>query len=591
MVEWTYFLTKVLASVASIFLLVQIIIISGSVLFWDSNELSVFVANSFYTSNDNEQNVSWQVLTSPPWNGIGRGSSPATNYQSVLSEHKYECMWMSQQGWTKCQGQAGSVATYKSCLDAQYGTEISACSAYTASTMWPTLDQYSNCINNRLGQNNSASTSSRWTLNALTTCLRTDLWPLYEIAQDVDSFIFLGAFSWPLFCLTSAFLMSIFAIYTFYPVDFEDSTFIEKGKPTSSFARLGLTWTILPVLLGIGWLFVILLIAFRANTVWPDTNSNYYPSTQQTNIITVTATVAVLSYFLLELSEFQDKRAIGKGPDKNNQKDEENDRQRLLPGQESNMGIPMPALMGPGRGGLSTKIFTAPKGGPGTGYYFPDPNEMRDVDSIKLVKEQYAPVLLNTWADAYLLHPVLFVGVVGATFQLFTADVYNIFWCLMFNRIAHTGIARAVYHCYLSPHTAGENLEAKDSFSATKTLAFSMHLAALCALFVVAYIIFNSSRMFVEFQILTSFFILSYIIPESLRVLGHLWLVFTDHQSARDRGIYVLLGLQFIWAWDLIITIIYLWLVFWGSSSNRGTKPFLLSNNQALMSMLAYASS
>lgn len=579
MVEWTYFITKILASIASIFLLVQVIIICGSVLFWDSSELGVFVTNTFYTSNDREQNISWQVLTSPAWSGIGRGSNPQINYDSVLSEHKYECMWVSQQGWEKCKAQNANFVTYKACLDAQYASDISACSAFKADTMWPSLNQYSNCINSRLSAN------ARWNLNAFETCLHNDLWPLYEIPQDVDSAFFLGAFSWPLLVLTSAFLMSIFAVYTFYPMDFEDATIIERGKPASGFARMGLTWTVLPVLLNVGWLFVILLIAFRAQSVWPDTNTNLYPSTQQTNVITVTATVAVLTYFLLELSEFQDKRSNEKGSTKIGPSDE----QRLLPenNEERQMRLPVPASMESGHAGLSTKMFTVPRGG--LGYYFPNPGGQQDVDSIQKAKELYAPVLLNTWADAYLLHPLFFVGVLGATFQVFTADVYNIFWCLLFNRIAHTGIARAVYYCYISPYSAGESPEAQDSFSATKTLAFALHLAAVCALIVVLYIVFNNSRMFVEYQVITSLFVTSYIIPEGLRVLGHAWMVFTNHQTARGRGIYVLLGLQFIWAWDLIITIVYLWLVFWGSSSNRGTKPFLLSNNSSLAMMLTFA--
>ena len=603
--NWMYFITKLLASISTLFLIVQIFAISGSVLFWDSGELAVFVTNTFYTSNDNEQNVSWPIVTSPAWNGFARGAlvgSP-NSYTNLYNDHNYECMWVSQQGWSLCNGSAASVASYQQCLQNNYQAGITMCAAAGSLTYsWPTVNIYANCINNNM------SGGSRWNLNAFKTCIHNDLWPLYEIPQDVDTPYFLGAYSWPLLTLTGAYLMAVFALYTFYPVDYEDATTIEQGKPKKSFVRLGIMWTVLPIVFALVWLFFMLLQAFRAGSTWPQSNSNLYPSTQQTNVIVVVSSAAVVFYFLLELSEFQDRRTFEKQKEKaaekqagaesvqvhphgHREKGEDEAREVPYGYASTNFGLPTPATMTSARPGVSAKVFSFPKGG-GMGYYFPNPNKNTSVNSLDDAKLMYTPVLLNTWADAYLLHPMFFVGAIGAGLQVFTADVFNIFWCLMFNRIAHLGVSRAVYHCYISERTAGGDSEAaRESIATTKVLGLAMHFAASVALVVVAYILFDSTRFFSEIQVITSLFALSYMVPEAIRLVGHLFLAFTSHEYARANNIIVLLGMQFIWAWDLIIMIIYLWLIFWGSNSNRGTKPFLLNNYNSINSMMQFTAS
>ena len=61
---------------------------------------------------------------------------------------------------------------------------------------WPTANTYANCVNNGM------SSGTRQNLNALKSCIKSDLWPLYEVPLDVDTGYFLGAFSWPLMMVT-----------------------------------------------------------------------------------------------------------------------------------------------------------------------------------------------------------------------------------------------------------------------------------------------------------------------------------------------------------------------------------------------------
>lgn len=596
--HWFYFIIKVLTLIVTLFGLVVGMVVCGSVLFYDSPELSVFVANTFYTTNDNEQNISWQMITSPSWNGLAR--FPLTSYSTIAFEHYYECLWVAQIGWPLCNTSSTSVATYQTCLQANYANQLAACTSSNSSVyIWPTANQYSNCVTNSLG-------GARWNLNALKTCIRTDVWPLYEVPQDVDTNLFLGSFSWPLLMLTSFFLMLAFAIYTIWPLDWEDASIIEYGRPKGAFHRLGMCWTLLPIMMVFVWTGLMLAVAFRAGGGWPNANTNLYPSTQQTNVIILTASFSVLFYFLIELSEFQDTKVL---------------LERAMKSPFIAPLIPIPLSMNSMSAtsrGYSSMIM---------GDNFPAADVMHTVRSLAEAGKAYTPVLLNTWADAYLLDPLFIVGAMGATLQMSTIDVYNVFVALMVYRVLHIGVSRMVYQAYVIHYYDSRAVEwSKDDSSLTrrgkknegdvygpidesgnapinhsapldeahvnftfKVVALAFHIGAICALVIVFYLLFDSARLFVEYPMLISLIITTLLIPEILRLLGHLLLVVASYGSGSgQKGVLILVFIQFIWFWDLLIRVIFVWLYFWGDAGNRGTKPFLTSRFFNLTSTLGY---
>jgi hypothetical protein len=583
-VHWLYFIFKVLASAGTVFLFIIFCIESSKVVFEDNAETAVYVTNSFYTTFDNEQNISWQTLTGKPWNQLPRSPASAA-YSNYQFEHLYECMWVAQQGSGLCNASAATVASYKTCLDASYPSQLAACRTFGEGYWWPSANQYSNCINDRLGGN------SVWKLNAFRTCIDISLWPLYDVPQDVTTHFFLGSYSWPLLALTSVFILLVFGLYTWYPVDWEDATMVERpagpngeggkssrmlidhGKPARSYVRLGMLWSGLAILAALFWLICVMLIAFRRTGsdggTWPNKNANFYPSTQQTNVITVVSTLAVVFYFLFELSEYRDKKL-----------EEDKDGYHTVPSSaekikaNGQVRIPLPASM---------------TGSNPMNYYFPpvDPKHIAE----KLDREAgelYSPVLLKTWADAYLVDPLFFVGVVGATLQVFTADVYNIFWCLLFNRITHVGVARVIYYAYIQGQSGGESEKNAEAIASTKVLGLALEIAGIFALIVPLYIVFDSTRMLSEYSLLGYTFTLCYIIPQSIRFLGHLILALNPYRLS-SQGLYILTVAQFIWAWDLFVrAVILLWLLHSDTySGSRGTKSYLLAGNQAISMALA----
>jgi len=590
--HWFYFITKVLTSIVTLFGLVVGIVICGSVLFYDSPELSVFVANTFYTTNDNEQNISWQMLTSPSWNGLAR--LPLTSYNTIAFEHYYECLWVAQLGWPLCNLSSASVATYQTCLQNSYPTQLANCISASSNTyIWPTANQYSNCITNGLG-------GARWNLNAFKTCVRTDVWPLYEVPQDVDTAMFLGSFSWPLMMLTGFFLLFSFAVYTIWPIDWEDSSIIEYGRPKGMFHRLGTFWTLLPIVLVLVWIGLMLAVAFRAGGGWPNNNTNLYPSTQQTNVIVITASFAVLFYFFIELSEFRDTKAL---------------LERAMKSPFLAPLIPIPLSMN----SMSKGVYSL------MGDNFPAADAKHTVGSIAEAGMAYTPVLLNTWADAYLLDPLFLIGAMGATLQMTTIDVFNVFVTLVVYRVLHIGVSRMVYQAYVIHYYDNQAVEwSKDDSSMTrrgkknekqaygpadesgnipmvstldeahinftfKVVALAFHVGAVCAVVIVFMILFDSTRMFFEYPTFTSLLITTLLIPESLRFLGHLFLALTSYSgTSGQKGVLILVFVHFIWFWDLLIRVIFLWLYFWGDAGNRGTKPFLTNRFFNLTSTLGY---
>ena len=573
--NWIYFLVKVLASAGTVWLLVVLFMASSSVVFSDTTDSAVYVTNSFYTTNDNDQNVSWQVLTGFPWNQYPRPLGGASYGTTLQFEHFYECMYIAQEGYGLCNSSAvtASVASYKTCLDANYAIPLGSCNTFATANYWPSANQYSACVNEKLGAGSVA------TLNAFRSCIDMNLWPLYETPQDVTSTFFLGSYSWPLLTVTSLFLLTVFGLYTWYPVDWEETELIEKGKPGSSFTRLGMLWSGLASLLAIFWLVCVMLIAFRRvgnnGGSWPNTYATTYPSTQQTNVVMVVTTLAVVFYFLFDLSEFRDRdrKEYHKLRPSNGQEDrdkglKEESRIRM------STRIPVPVSMA---------------GTNQVGYYFPNEHTNYNSGGDIYSTAYFSPVLLKTWADAYLLDPLFFVGVMGATLQVFTADVYNVFWCLMFYRLAHVGISRVVHFAYIHPDsTEGKN--GKEALAATKVLGLALHFAGICALVVPFYIIADTTRMLMEYSVLTITFYLLYAVPEGLRLLGHLWLtVRSTQESAKTNALYILIVSQFIWAWDLIVRSIILWFLVlpYISSGTRGTKSYLLAGNQAIAVVLA----
>ena len=579
--NWVYFIFKVIIAIFTILGLVLAAIIAAGMFSYDGPDFKVFLTNTFYTTQSTDNNVSWTVLTQPV--DIQNRNTP---YTDIKFEHFYECMYYSHLAYD-APGPGGSckndtLVDYTSCAHSRYDSLLTSCTSGPLG--WPTSNQYTSCVNIAMGGN-------RKTLNALRTCVRVRPWPLFEVPQEVDSPLFLGCFSWPLVMLTGFILFVAFGVYTVYPVDWEDVTYIEYGKPIRKMglSRMGLLWLGLAALIAIGWAIVGVLISFRTGSAWPDTNATPFPGTQSTNILVVSSSAIAVFYFLIEFSEYFDRKVFARPEEENR------------PKAGAHMAHPMSMI--PGNIIMNAMGYTqgtTAAGGGQLGYYFPDPTAEVVVGGLTAGAAQYTPVLLRTWADAYLFDVLFCVGAVGATLQLRTAEIYNIFFSLVCYRIAQMGMVRMIYESYVRGNfeSGATNREKDQGYPettatveenvalCTKINALALQFASICALMPLALITSNKYGILVEFKAIQDFIMYGVLLPEVLRVAGHLFLLVRTSFKDGGKGVYILVFSHFLWMWDLGMRVFFLYLYFYGSSDYVGTKPFLVNRLQLVNATL-----
>lgn len=591
--HWFYFIIKILTAVLTLYETCQFFVIVGQVMFTDTMDLSVFVTNTYFSTFDYTNNATWQVVVNPDWSG-----EPIA-YSSQQNTRLYSCMWVAQVGGQPCSGYLGSVTQYQTCLQSTTplyagvspNTLLTQCTTLNSyspadTAYWPTTSILVNCITNNFNL-------SRWQTNSFKTCLLHDLPPLYEVAQDVDTPLFLGAFSWPLILQTGMAIFTAFAWYTFYPVDFEDVSRIELGKPRSSFSRMGMAWLGVPLVISVIWFVFVLMIAFRASNTWPNANNNPYPSTQQTNVVITTSAVVLFFYYLLELCESGDNKLLQLESEAQAQANEGEGEAKgeLVFAPQRRVGLPQMIKMNARKN---------------LGYYFPVKQGIWSDEGIYSAAEMYVPVLTQTWSDAYLADALVFTGAVGATLQGTTADYYNLFWGILYYRLTHMAIARLVYHAYVrSPAENSEENDAKEykpavdtgaytALATTRLFAFSLHLAALLALSWVCYIIYDGTRIYSEYPLLIALLWAGFLIPEFLRFFGHILLAAVPVNASGVKGSWILVFTQFLWFWDLFVRTLIVGFIFWGlnmasgENGTRGTKPYLLDRFYSLQTMVTF---
>ena len=542
------------AGVATTVALLTIVIIGSSMVFNNNYTNTLFFVNTFLTQYDNANSLTWPVLTNNTWSALTRSTSP---YTDVKFEQKYECFY--QAGIAGPNGPVNSVmcstftnaADWTNCLKLNYNALLSICATtnyYNYKTLWPTSAQYQTCIANNFN-------ITRQQYNAFDQCLKTDLWPLFDIAQDIDSPYLLGSFNWMLLLSTGLFIYTMFALWTCSPFDgAEEAAVIQYGKPTGRWARMSMTWSGIAAVGILIWTIITLCLVYRASTFAYNTGTNAAMNNVGAGLLIFFVSFLALIYFALELLEFYD---------------------------------------GYDRDGLKRAHITESR----LNEYTPNPSKAFDVyvkDPSK-VADRYTPILMVAWADAYMCDALIYTGLIGATAHVSTADVYSVFGWILLYRLIQSGAVRLFYEAYI--HNEGENAIVNDSKMnglrntnsdsfPTKIAALAYHLAATFCLIEVCFIIFNPNKASVDYSLLIYMVIFGLLIPEVLRTIGHLCVAF---MNGRDHSIPILLFTQFIWWWDVAVRLVLFCFVLWGPTGTGGTYPFLSDQYTSMTTTLAFA--
>lgn len=512
------------------------IVWASMLLFTESSVRNTYETTSFLTATERTHDATWQVLAQS-WSDLSK-PNPAVDVQF---NHYFECWWAAGVIPTQCAN--SSVNDYKTCMQAKYSTQLATCvSANDPTDVSPSLNLYTRCINTALGVN-------RQQLNALTICLRTNMWPLYESPEPVDSWYFLGNYNWAVFLIIGFGLFSCFVFYTGgFVMKAEDMDLKSSGKPKAN-GPLGYTVTGICIIFAALFFTYFLIADYRLGSVSYGTKY-IFPNSVATNTVMVTATLIVLVYFIIELAEMAHTPSL-------------NNFAQLIPFSfhQKLQANNMPHT--PGHYGNNRD----------------DEGNYKADGTWKETLTAYYPALTLAWADAYLVDPIITIGLIGSTHQVQTHVLYQLFMALFIYRFAHTAVARFIYEGYIyNPDEKGDKFMKTDGkinseLYAIRMQAMYLHLGSVAAMVMFWVIVANDNIMLSEFQLITMMLWLWYIVPEAIRLISHLIVAF---QAIGMPDKYILLGSKYlIWIWDVCVRFIFICIIYWGANNIQGTQAYL----------------
>lgn len=558
---WFFWFATRILSLLGIICIVFSIVWTSMVFFNDSDYRPVYATSTYLLNNDLKNPESWQIIPQSTWSDLSK-PNPTTDAQY---NHYFECWHAAGVGWAQCNN--ASVSDYKTCIRGKYSTLLDTCA--TTTSTWeisPSLNGYVNCVA-------AGIPLSRTSYNGLEVCLRTNTWPLYEAPQDVDSWYFLGFYNWMLVLIVGFGLFSCFVLYTGgFVIMAEDLDYDARGLRNGPLSY-GVT--------GVCGLFSLLFLiyflaqAYRVDGTLEPTGTYRLPGSIATNTVLLPATLIVFAYFTIEMLELWFGPSIGwfKGV--------LDYASRTLNGPRSQEEM---LMMQQGQGGVMVGRANFPHTKP-------------TMMTPKTIADYYFPAVTLAWADAYVLDALMVVGTVGATMQVSTATVYQLFLIVFAYRWAHTALARFIYEGYISNpdekvyynekrdargsvYYEGVHKDDREAPESTRKHLYTvrmqamfMHLAALSCLVTMWYIFSNVNTLLSEFTLVTVMFYLWFAIPEILRFLAHVVVAFQATEQ-NDKNILVTSN-YLIFIWDVVVRLVWIMIIYWGSSQIHGTQTFL----------------
>jgi hypothetical protein len=536
-----------LSSVLGIIAVVMSIVWVSTIMFDDKSIRNVYQTTSFTTTLDRANADSWQILTQS-WSEVSK-TNPSVDVQF---DHYFECWHAAGVKNDVCTNT--TVADYKQCILSKYTTQLDTCvNSSNPNAITPSFNEYTKCVNNYL----LPTTQS---LRALEICLRTNAWPMFESPQPVDSWYFLASFNWAVLLTIGFALYSCFVLYTGgFVFNAEHLELREPGMVAKN-GPLSQSITVACALFSLVFFLYFLVNAYRL----PNSNimgSKYpFPNSIATNTIMIPATLIVFVYFVIELLEMWNPPNILK-----------------------KMGF------------TGDKMLQAGNMPHRAGHYKNPGGQDYSADLDKSWAEtitHYFPALTLTWADGYMIDPIIAIGLIGTSHQCTTSILYQIFMALFTYRMAHTSVARFMYEGYIYNPDEKEgkfnrqNADAKNELYAVRMQAMFMHLSAVAALVMFWNIISNPNYMLIEFPLISTMLYFWYVIPEVIRLIAHIIVAF---QAIGMPDKYVLLSTNyFIWIWDVSVRFVYICIILWGASNITGTQYFLDARLQNITGTILY---
>ena len=580
--QWVFLIIKLIAALASVALLCVSLVMWS----WGVSDKScktgsawcpgsAHMVNTYLTTSKTDLPLSWPVRM--------QDNFAANLLPDALkgTANLVQCIWKSNWGPDKCQGVA-TLDNYSYCLQVNYtSTYNGLTSCGSTGYTFPDAYKYQSCAKILFPAYPPSS------LNRFQACLVTEPWAQYQVLQGVDSQKLFGAFNWYQLLLTGLWAFTSFAVYTSWPFDFEFADFeLKDGAPKYALSRLGFLFAIVACAWN-AWLLVFeILVGFRTGTVTGQDDWQY-PTSLTTSVITILFAVAAFFYMLL-----QSWQVYYSGPNAYRT------RYDLPPGSTPAPSF-APTVVRPGSDEVTpfspasststqwrrvavSRLAQKPVGysalSVGFNHNLPDSSPDETEFGFMSVGEYFYDVLSQLWSEAYLFDPLILVGFLGCTVQLRLEDAWTVFFSALLFRVLGIVIVRV--NCQA---LAGKAYES-DKYETTILMCLVAQLYPLVQIFLVAT---DSDRVW-NATLFTVFFGLSY-------AGGYIGYVFFQSfflgrfklTSARDDGKmphkitsgphgtfsthnsyfqgYFLLFSQLLWAWDVLLRLVFVLLLLTGS--------------------------
>ena len=579
------------------------IVIASNVLGWNCDEKEcqsmVYIVTTFLSTRRIETNYGWPVATErslseavqTPFNVVGGGQDRAYRFG-----HYLECMYTARMADKTC-SPALTYNEYARCLTNTTAivAVLDQCASFPSVggySHWPTPEEYLGCLwNNPLLRN---SESRRASQNVFRACVDRSLWPFFEVPQGIDTPVFMGSYNWGLLLLAGFVVMTSFGVYQ---MSFREEGVVHSGE-TGIFMRLGLLWSSIALLWNIAFFAVFLAVAFRGSGEFQ--RNGGLPTTSSTTFVTFLVLGAAVLYFLNIVVQparhaygfWAERTGDGMGmykivPGVGKTASSDHENQRLM------LSGTLPEVDPMGRKSDNFELSSAD------------------------VAKYYTPPLMAVWADSYFADFCIVMGIAGATGQLSTDQAWYLATFTFVYRVLNMIISRCMSDAFMNNIRLDDEVNnAKNSIvsrpnmffkgrenwgkgwkSRTKSkdsaaipyhltirvIGLSTQLAALYLYVGLLYLVFNPNSALNDFAVFRGFFVLSFAVPEALRLLLHVF--YQAFSEYADEGVPWLLynSAMFIWIWDFVFRLIYACVVIFETNNNPGTLDYLKDQTNALM--------
>ena len=258
--------------------------------------------------------------------------------------------------------------------------------------------------------------------HAFDQCIPQTAWPTLDVMQTPYTSTFLGSYNQHFVYITGMWLMCSFAVYSAWLK--VESAPTANGKPLSLFSRAGKVLVTFCVVWNVAAVIMVLVRGFTKAS-----DANNFPMTIQTVIVTLFFAVKGVIYFGREAWEiFYYSGGVFQGANKQ-------------PAATGEIGTVRPQ---------NSRYITYRQDN-GLGAFMRVPGMYTENPEPLLETEQYTPILVPAWSDCWVIcDGLLFLGIVGTSTDVVTADVVMCFIYVFAAAVAHSSFIRLLDQGYIN---------------------------------------------------------------------------------------------------------------------------------------------